>query len=86
MSTGKSPVLINGQRASIIGTISMNTFMVDVTDIPNVKAGDEVVLFGKQGSSEISQAELEKIIDVFLAENYTVWSTSNPRILKNSNN
>jgi len=84
--SNKASVLINGQRAPIIGTISMNTFMVDVTDIPNVKAGDEVVLFGKQGSSEISQAELEKIIDVFLAENYTVWSTSNPRILKNSNN
>jgi len=80
--SNKASVLINGQRAPMIGGISMNTFMVDVTDIPNVKAGDEVVLFGKQGSSEISQAELEEIIGVFLAENYTVWSTSNPRILK----
>jgi len=80
--SNKASVLINGQRAPMVGGISMNTFMVDVTDIPDVKAGDEVVLFGKQGSSEISQAELEEIIGVFLAENYTVWSTSNPRILK----
>jgi len=82
--SNKSSVLINGQRAPMIGGISMNTFMVDVTDIPNVKAGDEVVLFGKQGDAEITQAELEAMIEVFLAENYTVWSTANPRVLKNS--
>jgi len=80
--SNKASVLINGQRAPMVGRISMNTFMVDVTDIDNVKAGDEVVLFGKQGDAEITQAELEEIIGVFLAENYTVWSTANPRILK----
>jgi len=80
--SNKASVLINGKRAPMVGTISMNTFMVDVTDIPGVKAGDEVVLFGKQGDAEITQKELEDIIGVFLAENYTVWSTANPRILK----
>jgi len=73
---------LNGKRAPMVGTISMNTFMVDVTDIPRVKTGDEVVLFGKQGDAEITQKELEDIIGVFLAENYTVWSTANPRVLK----
>jgi len=80
--SNKASVLVGGQRAPMIGRISMNTFMVDVTDIPGVKAGDEVVLFGKQGAAEITQAELEEIIGVFLAENYTVWSTANPRVLK----
>jgi len=80
--SNKASVLINGKRAPMVGTISMNTFMVDVTDIPGVKAGDEVVLFGKQGDAEITQKELEEIIGVFLAENYTVWSTANPRVLK----
>jgi len=80
--SNKASVLINGKRAPMVGTISMNTFMVDVTDIPGVKAGDEVVLFGKQGDAEITQKELEDIIGVFLAENYTVWSTANPRVLK----
>jgi len=77
-------VLINGQRAPMVGRISMNTFMVDVTDIAGVKAGDEVVLFGKQGGAEITQAELEEVLQVFLAENYTLWSTANPRVLKHA--
>jgi len=83
--SNKASVVVNGQRAPIVGRISMNSFMVDVTDIPGVKAGDEVVLFGKQGKAEITQSELEEIIGVFLAENYTVWSTSNPRVLKHPN-
>jgi len=80
--SNQSVVLVNGQRAPIVGNISMNTFMVDVTDIPDVKAGDEVVLFGKQGQAEVSQAELEELLGVFLAENYTLWGTANPRVLK----
>jgi len=80
--SNRASVLINGQRAPMVGRISMNTFMVDVTDIPGVKAGDEVVLFGKQGEAEITQAELEEVLEVFLAENYTLWSTANPRVLK----
>jgi len=80
--SNKASVLIGGQRAPMVGLVSMNTFMVDVTDIPGIKAGDEVVLFGKQGNAEITQAELEEMLGVFLAENYTVWSTANPRMLK----
>ena len=40
-------VLINGFRANIIGRVCMDQFCVDVTDIPNVKRGDEVLLWGK---------------------------------------
>lgn len=39
-------VLIRGQKAPILGRVCMDQFMVDVTDIPGVTAGDEVVLFG----------------------------------------
>ncbi len=41
-------VMINGQRANIIGRVCMDQFCVDVTDIPNVKRGDEVLLWGKE--------------------------------------
>lgn len=81
--TNKAYVLINGQRVPTVGKVSMNTLMVDVTDIKGgVKPGDEVVLFGKQGSVEITQAELEDINGALLADLYTVWGNSNPRILK----
>lgn len=39
-------VLIRGQKAPILGRVCMDQFMVDVTDIPGVSAGDEVILFG----------------------------------------
>jgi alanine racemase len=74
-------VLINGHRVPVVGKVSMNTVMVDVTDAPDVKAGDEVVLFGKQGASEVSQAEVEEINGALLADLYTVWGSANPKIL-----
>jgi alanine racemase len=80
--TNKGFVLINGQRAPVVGKVSMNTTMVDVTDIPVVKPGDEVVLFGKQGNADITQAEMEDINGALLADLYTVWGNSNPRRLK----
>ncbi|MBQ8030273.1 MAG: alanine racemase [Butyrivibrio sp.] len=45
--SGKGYVLINGHHANILGRVCMDQFMVDVTDIPYVKEGDEVVLLGK---------------------------------------
>jgi alanine racemase len=50
-------VLIHGERAPIIGRISMDQTVVDITDIPNVAAGDEVVLLGTQGGEAISAEE-----------------------------
>jgi alanine racemase len=41
-----TPVLINGQRASLAGRVSMDMITVDVTDLPEVKVGDEVTLWG----------------------------------------
>ncbi|RKM56008.1 alanine racemase [Butyrivibrio sp. CB08] len=45
--SGKGYVLINGHHANILGRVCMDQFMVDVTDVPYVKEGDEVVLMGK---------------------------------------
>lgn len=80
--SNKASVLINGKRAPVIGKVTMNTMMVDVTDVPGVKPGDEVVLYGKQGSDEITQAELETFNGALLADLYTVWGNSNPKVLK----
>ena len=73
-------VLIRGQRAPIVGGVSMNTFMVDVTDIPDVSANDEVVLYGRQGRAEVTQAELEEVIKEIMVDMYTPWSQTNPKI------
>lgn len=80
--SNKGAMLIRGQRAPVVGNVTMNTTMADVTDIPGVRAGDEVVLFGRQGDNEITLAEVERITGVILADQYTVWGTSNPKLLR----
>ncbi|HJD27111.1 MAG TPA: alanine racemase [Candidatus Blautia intestinipullorum] len=55
--SGRGWVLIRGKRAPILGRVCMDQFMVDVTDIPEVKPGDKAVLIGKDGKEEISMEE-----------------------------
>jgi alanine racemase len=47
-------VLIRGRRCAILGKVTMNTVLADVTDHPEIHPGDEVVLFGRQGNEEIT--------------------------------
>jgi alanine racemase len=66
--TGKGKVLINGEAAPLVGKICMDQCMANVTDFENeVSVGDEVVLFGKQGGSEI------RIEDI--AQNWHLFKT-----------
>ncbi len=51
-------VLIHGKRARVIGKVCMDLTMVDVTDIPHVSLGDEVILIGKQGKEQITPEEI----------------------------
>jgi alanine racemase len=56
--SNQGEALIRGRRAPIVGRISMDLCTVDVTDIPDCKVGDEVVLLGKQGKEYISANEI----------------------------
>jgi alanine racemase len=76
-------LLINGSRVPVVGRITMNTFMADVTDIrDSIKLGDEVVLYGRQGQEEITPADLEPISGTIATEFYTNWGNLMPKILK----
>ena len=52
--TNRGFVFIGGKRCKIVGRISMDYTTVDVTDVPGVKAGDEVICFGKCGRDAIT--------------------------------
>ena len=52
--TNRGFVFIGGKRCQIIGRISMDYTTVDVSDVPDVKAGDEVICFGKCGKDSIT--------------------------------
>lgn len=47
MLSGKAEVLLCGKRAPVVGAICMDQCMIDITDLPDVKIGDEVILFGE---------------------------------------
>jgi alanine racemase len=53
-------VLIGGQRAPIRGRVCMDQIIVSVSHIPNVRAGDEVVLIGQQGAAQITADEVAR--------------------------
>ncbi|MZH04358.1 MAG: alanine racemase [Nitrospinae bacterium] len=56
--SNKMDVLVKGRRAPQVGAICMDMTLIDVTDIPDVQMGDEVVIFGKQGNEVIQVEEL----------------------------
>lgn len=63
--SGKGRVLIHGEYAPIIGRICMDQFMVDVTDIENVREGDSVTLIGKDGANTIPVEEVAALSHSF---------------------
>lgn len=79
--SNKAYVLIRGHKVPVVGRTSMNTTMVDVTDFPDIRANDEVVLFGQQGAESVKQSDLEEYNGALLADVYTMWGNSNPKVL-----
>ncbi|MBI5856394.1 MAG: bifunctional UDP-N-acetylmuramoyl-tripeptide:D-alanyl-D-alanine ligase/alanine racemase [Sphingobacteriales bacterium] len=48
LGNGVGKVWVNGKLATVIGTVCMDMFMIDVTDIPGLNEGDNVIIFGKE--------------------------------------
>ncbi|MBE6779727.1 MAG: alanine racemase [Ruminococcaceae bacterium] len=66
-------VYINGHRADIVGRVCMDQFCVDVTDIADVKMGDEVLLFGKD-------LKVDLLADLCGTINYEITCGISPRV------
>ena len=58
VSNRDAAVLIGGRRCAILGRVTMDLTIVDVTDVAEVAVGDEVVLIGRQGEEEILASEV----------------------------
>lgn len=58
LSNRGAEVLIRGRRCPVLGRVTMDQIMADVTALPGVEAGEEVVLLGRQAGEEILAAEL----------------------------
>ena len=56
----KGEVIVNGVKAPLAGNICMDQCMIDVTDVPNVKVGDEVIIMGSDGKNTILADDIAK--------------------------
>jgi alanine racemase len=61
MLSNQGRVLIHGHRVGIIGMVNMNMIIADITSIPDVNIGDEVVIVGRQEEREISISSFSEI-------------------------
>lgn len=77
-------VLIGGRRLAVIGMINMNLLMVDISECPEVKKGDEVVLIGDQGTQSVSVAAFGELSSQLNYELLTRLPRSIPRTVINN--
>jgi len=64
-------VLVKGQRAPVVGVVCMDQSLIDVTHLPAIREGDEVVLIGEQGGERITVGEVAERLGTI---NYEVVS------------
>ncbi|MCI0533562.1 alanine racemase, partial [bacterium] len=69
--------LIHGKRARILGRVSMDMIVADVTNIPDVKILDTATLLGRDGKEEVPADELAGLIET---SNYEIVTRLNPKI------
>jgi len=77
--SNNSAVLIHGRRAPIRGRICMDQFVVEVSDIPEIRQDEEVVLIGKQGEERITVEELARLANTI---NYEITTSLLPRVTR----
>ncbi len=72
--------LIQGTRAPLVGGVTMDALMVDLTDLPLVEVGEEAVLMGRQGAEEITAQDLALLKRSVSYDLLTGWRQRLPRV------
>ena len=80
--SNKADVLIKGKRCRVLGNVTMDMMMVDITAISPVGVGEDVVVVGKQGGKEVTLAELARLAGTIDYELCTLLAARVPRIYK----
>jgi alanine racemase len=81
-ASNRAQVLIRHQRCPVLGRVTMDQTIVDVTDVENVTCGDEVILVGRVGEQEISLTEFSRNADTIPWETLTSVTKRVPRLYK----
>ncbi|MBN2467153.1 MAG: alanine racemase [Deltaproteobacteria bacterium] len=80
--SNRGTVLIRGKPAPVVGSVCMDLTMVDITEVPDAKVGDEVVLMGSQEGATISANDLAEWSEIIPYEILCGVSQRVPRIYK----
>lgn len=81
----KGKVIINGKTAPIVGRICMDQCMVDITDIEDVKVGDEVILIGEDNGIKFNADNIAKLLNTINYEVLCIIGKRIPRVYKKKN-
>ncbi|MBI5442078.1 MAG: alanine racemase, partial [Deltaproteobacteria bacterium] len=73
----RASALVRGRRAPVVGRVCMDLAVLDLTDVPGARGGDEVALIGRQGSESIRVEELASWLDTIP---YEVLCGIGPRV------
>lgn len=68
-------VLVRGRRCAVLGRVAMNMFAIDLSDVPNAEAEDEVVLLGAQGDERVTAEEIASKLGTI---NYEITTRLSP--------
>ena len=82
--SNRGEALVRGKRAPVVGRVCMDLTMIDVTDIGQIKQGDEVVLLGRQHGAEISADEMAAWSNTISYEILTSIGARVPRVYYHS--
>jgi alanine racemase len=83
-ASNRAQVLVRSRRCPVLGRVTMDQTVVDVTNVPGVESGDEVVLVGRQQGAEILLAEFSRWADTIPWETLCSVTKRVPRIYKTS--
>jgi alanine racemase len=76
-------VLVGGRRVPVVGAICMDQTMLDLSQVPDAKVDDEIVVIGRQGEEEITVEEVARRIDSVLTQVTSLFTHRVPRVVLN---
>ena len=78
--SNRAEVLVGGRRCPVVGRVTMDQTMVDVTGVPRARVGEDAVLIGAQGRERIEAGELSRLCGTIPYETATAISSRVPRV------
>jgi alanine racemase len=81
-ASNRAQVLVGGRRCPVLGRVTMDQTVVDVTEVPGAACGDEVVLIGRQQGAEITVTEFSRWADTIPWETLCSITKRVPRVYR----